>query len=165
MASVNKGSHSCIAEKKNIFLFATKSEKKHCIGNYKCVAEPSGSPPGPAHASQRRHPSLQRSNRRVCCLRDVICNEGVPFRPHRGVLWVHSAFFVSGDLDLWPLTLTFKLVRAKGQARLPCEFGANAFRGSCHPLSNASLKNRTRFDDFAHLAHKWSSNHQRKLRS
>jgi len=56
------------------------------------------------------------------------------------------------------LTLTFQLIRAKDQTRLPCEFGANPFSGSCHPLSNASPKNRTRFDDFAHLAHKWSAN-------
>jgi len=28
------------------------------------------------------------------------------------------------------LTLTFKLVQARGQTRLPCEFGANAFCGS-----------------------------------
>jgi len=32
-----------------------------------------------------------------------------------GVWWVHSAFFVPGDLDLWFLTLTFKLIRAKDQ--------------------------------------------------
>ena len=69
-----------------------------------------------------------------------------------GVLWVHSAFFVPSDLDLWPLTLTFKVVRAKDQTRLRCEFGANPFSGSCHPLSNTSPKNRTRFDDFAHLS-------------
>jgi len=39
-------------------------------------------------------------------------------------------FFVPSDLDLLPLTLTFKLVRARGQTRLPCEFGANLFSGS-----------------------------------
>ena len=39
-------------------------------------------------------------------------------------------FFVPGDLDLWPLISTFKLVRAKDQTRLPCEFGANPFSGS-----------------------------------
>jgi len=27
---------------------------------------------------------LQRWNRHACCLRYVICNEGVPFRAHRG---------------------------------------------------------------------------------
>jgi len=36
-------------------------------------------------------------------------------------------FFVPGDLGLLHLTLTFKLVRAKDQTRLPCEFGANPF--------------------------------------
>jgi len=30
----------------------------------------------------------------------------------------------------WPLTLTFKLVRARDQICLPCEFGANPFSGS-----------------------------------
>jgi len=34
-------------------------------------------------------------------------------------------FFVCGDLDLCPLTLTFKLVRARYQTRPRCEFGAN----------------------------------------
>jgi len=45
---------------------------------------------GPAVARQAQctHPGedtpLQRSNLRVCCCHDVICNHGVPFRPHRG---------------------------------------------------------------------------------
>jgi len=43
---------------------------------------------------------------------------------------MHNACFVRSDLDLWPLTLTFKLVRAKDRTRLPCEFGANPFSGS-----------------------------------
>jgi len=30
----------------------------------------------------------------------------------------------------WPLTLTFKLIRARNQTRLPCEFGTNLFSGS-----------------------------------
>ena len=30
----------------------------------------------------------------------------------------------------WPLTLTFKLVRARDQTRLPCEFGTNPFSSS-----------------------------------
>jgi len=41
-----------------------------------------------------------------------------------------ETFFVPGDLDLWPLTLTFKLARARDQTRLPCEFGTNTFSGS-----------------------------------
>jgi len=41
-----------------------------------------------------------------------------------------TPFFVCGDLGLWPLTLTFKLVGAWDQIRLPCEFGANPFSGS-----------------------------------
>jgi len=39
-------------------------------------------------------------------------------------------FLVPDDLDLLPLTLTFKLVRARDQTRLPCEFGAYPFCGS-----------------------------------
>ena len=42
--------------------------------------------------------------------------------------------FIHGDLDLWPLTLTFKLLRARDQTRLPCEFGANPFGGSRYIL-------------------------------
>jgi len=42
----------------------------------------------------------------------------------------HSRLFDPGDLDLCPLTLTFKLVGARDQTRLPCEFGANPFSGS-----------------------------------
>jgi len=38
--------------------------------------------------------------------------------------------FVPGDLDICSLTLTFKLVRARDQRRLTCEFGANPFSGS-----------------------------------
>jgi len=41
-----------------------------------------------------------------------------------------NAVFVSGDLDLWSMTLTFKLVWVRDQRRLPCEFGANPFSGS-----------------------------------
>jgi len=38
------------------------------------VAEPSGSPPGPAHASRQagEDSPRQRSNRRACCLRDYL---------------------------------------------------------------------------------------------
>jgi len=55
--------------------------------------------------------------------------------------------FVRRDLDLWPLTLTFKLVRTRDQARLPCEFGANPFSGSPDisytKTHTDSAKNRT----------------------
>jgi len=37
-------------------------------------------------------------------------------------------FFIPGNLS--PLTLTFKLVRARNQTRVPSEFGANPFSGS-----------------------------------
>jgi len=40
------------------------------------------------------------------------------------------SFFVPGDLDLWPLTMTFTYVRARDRTRLSCEFGANTFYGS-----------------------------------
>jgi len=46
-------------------------------------------------------------------------------KPHAGRR--KPCFFVPGNLDLWPLTLTFKLVRARDQIRLLCEFGANPF--------------------------------------
>jgi len=35
-----------------------------------------------------------------------------------------NGIFVCGDLDLWPLTFTFKLIRARNQTCLPCKFGA-----------------------------------------
>jgi len=49
-------------------------------------------------------------------------------------------FFVPGDFDIWLLTLTFKLLRAREQTRLPCEFGANPFSGS----RDISYTNKTR---------------------
>jgi len=42
----------------------------------------------------------QRSNRRICCLRDVICNEAVPFCPYCGGVGSVQCVFVPGDLDL-----------------------------------------------------------------
>jgi len=62
-------------------------------------------------------------------LNDVICSERVPFRRCRGDGSAQRVF-VCGDLGLWPLTLTFKIFRARDQACLPCEFGANPFSGS-----------------------------------
>jgi len=46
--------------------------------------------------------------------------------------------FCPGDLDLWLLTLTFKLVWSRNQTRLPCEFAANPFSSS----GNISYTNR-----------------------
>jgi len=48
----------------------------------------------------------------------------------------------------WPSTLTFKIVRARDQARLPCEFGANPVSGSrdiwgTNRQKSHSAKNRT----------------------
>jgi len=68
------------------------------------MVEPSGSPRGPAHARHTTQAAKdtprQRSNRH---LRDIICNEALPFRPYCRVL-MHSAFVVPGDLylSLWP---------------------------------------------------------------
>jgi len=47
-----------------------------------------------------------------------------------GVMGAPNRVFVPGDLDLWPLTLTFKFLRARDKARPSCEFGANPFSGS-----------------------------------
>jgi len=52
------------------------------------------------------------------------------FQPARYSAFSVGKKFVPGDLDLWPLTLTFKLLRARDQTSLPCEFGANQFTGS-----------------------------------
>ena len=38
--------------------------------------------------------------------------------------------FVPDDPELWPLTLTFKVVRARNQTRLSCEFDSNPFSRS-----------------------------------
>jgi len=58
-----------------------------------------------------------------------------------------NAVFIPCGLDLWPLTLTFKLFRARDQTRLACEFGANPFSGSrdIHTQTKVidSAKNRT----------------------
>ena len=53
-----------------------------------------------------------------------------------------TAVFVPGDLDLWPLTLTFKLTRTRKQTRLPCEFGVNPFSGS-RDISYTNKKTQT----------------------
>jgi len=42
----------------------------------------------------------------------------------------------------WPLTLTFKLVRARDQTRLPCEFGTNPFTGSHDDSGDISFTNK-----------------------
>jgi len=52
-------------------------------------------------------------------------------KPHAGRRKAREMpFFVPGDLDLWHLTLTFKVVWARHKTRFPCEFGANPFSGS-----------------------------------
>ena len=52
------------------------------------------------------------------------------------------SFSVPGDLELCPLTLTFKLIRAMDQTRLPWEFGANPFSGS-RDISYTSKRSHT----------------------
>ena len=101
------------------------------------------------YTGRRRHPSPAIKSTRLLLARRYL-------QRGRSILSTLSAqrVFVPGDLDLLLLTLTFQLVWAKDQTRLPCEFGANPFSGSCHPLSNTSPKNRTRFADFAHLVAK-----------
>jgi len=81
-----------------------------------------------------------------------------------GVLWVHSTFLslVTFTFDFWPW---HSVIQVKDQTRFPCEFGTNPFSSSCHSLWNVIPENWTHFDDFAHLAHKWLSNHHHKLRS
>jgi len=59
-------------------------------------------------------------------------------------------FFVPGDLDFGPLTLTFKLFRARDQTRLHCEFGANLFSGSrfeAHANKQGRITYRREGDD------------------
>jgi len=51
-------------------------------------------------------------------------------------------FFVRVDLDLWPLTLTFELVRARNQRRLPCEFVVKPFSGF-QDISYTTKKSQT----------------------
>jgi len=57
------------------------------------------------------------------------------------------SFFVPGDLDLWPLTMTFKLIRGRDHTRHHCEFGANPFIGSrdilCTNKQNGWKKSQT----------------------
>ena len=48
----------------------------------------------------------------------------------------------------WPLTLTFKLVAARDQTRLPCEFGANPFSHS-RDIWFANKKNKQKVTDSA----------------
>jgi len=49
-------------------------------------------------------------------------------------------FLVPDDLDLLPLTLTFKLVRARDQTRLPCEFGATQIRSAVPGIFHTRTK-------------------------
>jgi len=58
--------------------------------------------PAVARQAHRMHPGedipMQRLSHRICRLRDVICNEAVPFRPHRGGVVSTQRVFVPGDL-------------------------------------------------------------------
>jgi len=72
-------------------------------------------------------------------LSDVICSERVPFRRCRGD---GSGQRVCCSWWPWPLTLTFKLVRARDQTRFPSEFGSNPFSRS-PGIWGTNKKNRT----------------------
>ena len=65
--------------------------------------------PAVAHEAQRTHcckdTPLEQSTHRVCCLRSVICNEGVPFRPYSGGVVSAQRVFC----PWWPWPLTFHL--------------------------------------------------------
>ena len=68
-------------------------------------------------------------NGSVCC--PYFAAYGARLTMHCQWGWLGSfSVFVPGDLDLWSLTLTFKLIRARDQTRPSCEFGANPFSGS-----------------------------------
>jgi len=62
----------------------------------------------------------------------------------------------------WPLTLTFKLVRARDQTCFPCEFGTNLFRctqGISNKQKSHSAKNRSLRSSLCavKMAVKWKS--------
>jgi len=65
--------------------------------------------------------------------------------------WECSARFCPCDLDLWPLTLTFKVFQATDQRRLLCEFGANPFSGfrDIWFTNKKANKNKTRAKDIS----------------
>jgi len=69
------------------------------------LAEPSGSP---HYTGQRRHTSPAMDLLRLLLARRYL-QQGRSIPSTLGVFRVHSTFFVPGDLDLWPLTLTFKV--------------------------------------------------------
>jgi len=50
-------------------------------------------------------------------------------------------FFVPGDLDLWPLTLTFKLIRARDQARLRFCMNLAQIRSAVPEIFHTQTKN------------------------
>jgi len=109
--------------------------------------------PAVGRQAQPTHPGkdtpLQWSSCRVCCLRSVICNEGVPFRPYgRGVVSAQRVFYpwwpcpMTFDLDIptrpseWPNTSSVRICRKSIQRFLPsiveCESPeSNAFRWFC----------------------------------
>jgi len=74
-------------------------------------------PKTPPGSHEMGHPLL---------LHDV-CNERIYHSYVSGGFGSAKRVFVPGDLYLWPLTLTFKLIRARNKARPTCEFGANPF--------------------------------------
>ena len=94
--------------------------------------------PNKPHSGRRNHPLAAMEWSRLL-LHDITCSDHVTMRHAAeqtiaslpgwgtGLMKVHNVLcpWLSG-----PLTLTFKLVRARDQTRLPCEFGANPLSGS-----------------------------------
>ena len=56
--------------------------------SYQYITRNAWQSPVVACQAQRTNPGedtpLQQSNRRICCLCNVTCNDGIPFHPHRG---------------------------------------------------------------------------------
>ena len=89
-----------------------------------------GIPPiaNPSARAVHSHHSPASTEWSSLLLNDVIWSERVTTHSQWGYP-PKTPFFVCGDVDLWPLTFTFKLFRARDQTRLPCEFAANPFSG------------------------------------
>jgi len=120
--------------------------------------------------AQLTHPGedtpLQRSNRRVCCVRDVTCNERAPFRPYRCMgcnckCTARFLYLVTLTLDFWPGHSNSSEWRTKHVFRVNLAHIRSAVP-SIHCRMWVDPKNQTRFNDFALTAHKWSPSHHRK---
>ena len=79
----------------------------HYICNYKCVAELSGSPPGPAHASRRRHPSAAIESARLLPARRYLQRGRFIPSIRRGCCECTTRFLSVVTLTCYFLTLAF----------------------------------------------------------